>query len=67
MYKSALKDPLVIIIGSQKIATSTSTCKFIIAATNRIYIYIYIYITAQSSVLSIGLHLQHLVKDEYQY
>jgi len=56
MYKSALKDPLVIIIGSQKIATSTSTCKFIIAATNRIYIYIYI--TAQSSVLSIGLHLQ---------
>jgi len=56
MYKSALKDPLVIIIGSQKIATSTSTCKFIIAATNRIYIYI----TAQSSVLSIGLHLQHL-------
>jgi len=25
--KTALKDPLVIIVGSQKITTSTSTCK----------------------------------------
>ena len=64
MYKSALKDPLVIIIGSQKIATSTSTCKFIIAATNRIYICMY-----NSTKLSPidRFTFTTSVKDEYQY